>query len=373
MSIRKRTWKSAGEIRTAWVVNYTDRDGNRRLKTFELRKDAAAWWTTVSSKIKDGTHVPDNKITLGALYQLWIDDCANGGPDRPPLERTTIEQRRQHLRLHIDPFMGRVKLTDLTTAHVTDLMSRLRAAGRSVAMVRKVRSTLRTALEFAREQKLVAVNVVAVGRRTRANGRHDGNLSLKAGRDFPTKAELKLLIDNAPERWRAFIVTAVFTGMRASELRGLPWSNVDFDNRVIHVSQRADLFRKIGPPKSKAGWRDIPMTPLVVNALRQHKLAIGGNELVFPSRTGGVAAHTNFLKHTWKPLQEACSIGYYEFHSLRHAAASLFIELGWQPKRIQAVLGHSSITMTFDRYGHLFPQEDLAAGMAKLEAAVVAV
>jgi integrase len=372
MSIRKRTWKSAGEIRTAWVCDYTDRDGSRRLKTFNLKKDAEAWWATTNAGLKDGTHVPDNKVTLAALYQLWIDDCANGGPDRPPLERTTIEQRRQHLRLHIEPFMGRVRLTDLTTAHITDLMSQLRAAGRSVAMVRKVRSTLRTALEFAREQKLITVNVVAAGRRTRSNGRHDGSLSLKAGRDFPTKAELKLLINKAPDRWRAFIVTAIFTGMRASELRGLPWANIDFENRVIHVSQRADLYRKIGPPKSKAGWRDIPLTPLVVNALRQHKLA-GGNDLVFRSGKGGVIAHTNFLKHVWTPLQKACGIGHYEFHSLRHAAASLFIELGWQPKRIKSVLGHSSITMTFDRYGHLFPQADLAADMAKLESAIVAV
>jgi integrase len=79
----------------------------------------------------------------------------------------------------------------------------------------------------------------------------------------------------------------------------------------------------------------------------------------------------NFFTNTWRPLLDACGLDY-EFHSLRHAAASLFIELGWQPKRVQAVMGHSSITMTYDRYGHLFPQGDISEDMKRLEAAVVA-
>ena len=80
---------------------------------------------------------------------------------------------------------------------------------------------------------------------------------------------------------------------------------------------------------------------------------------------------SNFHKFAWKPLLKACGLDF-EFHSLRHAAASLFIELGWQPKRIQAVMGHSSITMTFDRYGHLFPAGDISEDLKRLEAAVVA-
>jgi integrase len=128
----------------------------------------------------------------------------------------------------------------------------------------------------------------------------------------------------------------------------------------------------MGPPKSAAGARDIPLTPIVVNALRQWKLVNGGYDLVFANRRGRVNPHTNFLRHVWKPLQQACGIGHYEFHSLRHAVASLFIELGWQPKRVQDVLGHSSITMTFDRYGHLFPQGDVSEDMKRLEVAITA-
>ena len=84
--------------------------------------------------------------------------------------------------------------------------------------------------------------------------------------------------------------------------------------------------------------------------------------------------HANFLSRVWAPLLSRCGIPHYAFHSLRHAAASLFIEtLQWSPKRIQSVMGHSSITMTYDRYGHLFadPEGDKEA-MKRLEAAIVA-
>src|SRR5262249_59320282 len=81
--------------------------------------------------------------------------------------------------------------------------------------------------------------------------------------------ELMLMIEIASPKRRPFIVTAIFTGMRLSELRGLPWPDVDLNAGVIHVRQRADMRQKMGPPKSKTGKRDIPLAPLVVNTLRK--------------------------------------------------------------------------------------------------------
>ena len=77
----------------------------------------------------------------------------------------------------------------------------------------------------------------------------------------------------ATGRVRPFILTAIFTGLRASELRGLRWADVDFEARALHVRQRADRFNSIGPPKSEAGERTVPLPPLVVNVLREWKLA----------------------------------------------------------------------------------------------------
>jgi integrase len=248
-------------------------------------------------------------------------------------------------------------------------MDQLRDNNRSVAMRRKVLTSLSTALSYAKDRGLVAQNVAA-GVKIRSDERLKASGPLKSGRDFPSKTELKLLIDKAPEKWRPLIVIAIFTGMRASELRGLRWSDVGLDNATIHVSQRADTWGKMGPPKSAAGRRDIPLVPLVVNTLRSHRLA-QNNELVFANNNGRAFHYANFHTDVWTPLLKACGLDY-KFHSLRHAAASLFIELGWQPKRVQAVMGHSSITMTYDRYGHLFPQGDVSEDMKRLEAAVVA-
>jgi integrase len=248
-------------------------------------------------------------------------------------------------------------------------------------MRRKVLASLKTLIAYAQAKGLVAQNV-AREVRMKAAERHKGKL------EIPTKAELRVLMDRAPVRFRPFLVTAIFTGMRASELRGLRWEDVDLEAGIIHVRQRADAWGSMGPPKSEAGDREIPLAPIVLNTLKALR-KVSQDGLVFPNGAGKVESHTNIVHRAWGPLQMAAGVTReakgkgkgakpvlrpkYGLHALRHAAASLFIEQGWTPKRIQAVMGHSSITMTFDTYGHLF--RDLEAdrdAMAKVEAAVLA-
>jgi hypothetical protein len=88
MSIRKRTWKSGGAEQTAWVVDYCDQTGKRRLKTFKLRKDAEAWSVNALHEVSHGTHAPNSKITIAEVVQLWID---HGRNEEPPMERSTLE------------------------------------------------------------------------------------------------------------------------------------------------------------------------------------------------------------------------------------------------------------------------------------------
>lgn len=203
-------------------------------------------------------------------------------------------------------------------------------------------------------------------------------------------AELRIIMDNAPARWRPLVATAIFTGMRVSELRGLRWCDVNFADATIHVRQRADNWGKIGKPKSKAGSRDIPLAPIIVNALKhwRNECPKSDLDLVFPNEDGRVKSYFAIRSDFWIPLLLANGISTeeidengvairktkYSFHALRHAAASLFIaHLGWTPKRLQVVMGHASIAMTFDRYGHLFADHDNdREAMKKLQAAVIA-
>ena len=108
----------------------------------------------------------------------------------------------------------------------------------------------------------------------------------QAGVDIPTPAEIRTLIPHLRGRWRPLILVAAFTGLRSSELRGLRWSDVDLKRGEIQVRQRADRYNVFGPPKSAAGSRTIPLLPMVVNALREHKLACkqSAADLVFPPR-----------------------------------------------------------------------------------------
>jgi integrase len=334
-------------------------------------------------EIKAGTHTPASiSKTVEEAGQLWL---AQGESEN--LELSTLKQRRVHLNVHIVPFLGSEKLANLTMPRVYQFDADLRINGRSVAMRRKVLTSLKSLLSFAQSQGLVAQNV-ARGVKIKTDERGKAG-PLREGRDFPTKAELRTMMDKAPARWRPLLFVAIFTGLRVSELRGLRWTDIDLDNAVVpmlHVRQRADNWGKIGKPKSRAGSRDIPLTPIVANTLRQWKseCPTSALDLVFPAPNGSVESYFTIRSSFWIPLQinlgmietgETGEIaGRYGFHTLRHAAASLFIaHLGWTPKRVQTVLGHASIQMTYDRYGHLFEdRENDREAMNKLEAAIVA-
>jgi integrase len=228
MAIRKRTWKSGGVERTAWVCDYFDQSSKRRLKTFVTKKEADAWAVIARHEVKQGVHTPaSTSVTVAEAFERWIADCEANG-----LERGTIVQRRGHLNLHVAPFLGREKLSALTMPRVHQFDAELRQAGRSLAMRRKVITNLKTVLTFAQGQGLVSQNV-ARGVKIRGDARSKA-AKLKAGVDFPTKEEIRTLLDAAPERWRAFFVVAVFTGLRASELCGLRWADIDFDAGKAH-------------------------------------------------------------------------------------------------------------------------------------------
>jgi integrase len=372
-SIRKRKF-GPNKDREAWVVDYVDQHGKRRLKTFPTKKEAEAWKVSALHEVQQGIHTPASvSRTVTDVWRLWLADC-----EANKLEFGTILQRKQHLQHHVLPFIGRQRLSSLTMPLVYEFDSKLRESGRSLVMRRKVLTSLKTMLSFAQGRGLVAQNV-ARGVRIKGDSR-EATGPLRAGVDFPTQTELNRLIEESDGRWRPFIITAIFTGMRLGELRGLRWTNVDLDAGLIHVRQRASQWMEIGPPKSRAGKRDIPLAPIVINTLMQWRLICPKSnlDLVFPNTVGHIDSVQGIHARFWVPLQIKCGLmtdtgePRYNFHMLRHAAASLFIKyLGWTPKRLQVVMGHSSIQQTFDRYGHLFESaESDRADMEKIERAV---
>jgi len=371
-SIRKRAWTNKSGEHVAWIADYFDQAGERHIKTFERQKDAKDWLVTAQGEVQRGIHTPENaSITVGEAATLWLDKG-----ELEKLERSTLRQYRNHVDLHIVPRIGGDKLARLSTPAVEAFRDDLLRKG-SRPMARKVLASLKSILGEAQRRGLVAQNAaspVKVG----ANKRESGKLTV--GREIPSKEEIQTVLGKAEGRWRPFFITAIFTGMRASELRGLTWGDVDFERKVVHVRQRANLWGEIGAPKSAAGDREIPMSPMVVNAVKEWRLGCpkGPLNLVFPNGKGKVENHANIANRGFYALQRRSGIigedgkPKYGLHALRHFCASWLIEQGFSPKRLQALLGHSSIQMTYDRYGHLFPSlEDDHAKFAAGEMALV--
>jgi integrase len=383
MSVHKRTWKNRdGSNGEAWIVAYTDQGGTRRTKNFNRKRDAEAFHATVSVDVRHGVHIPDSQsILVAKAARIWLEACETSG-----LERSTLAGYRQQVDLHIIPLLGGVKLSALTVPAVRafeDALSR----NRSPAMVRKVRASLSSILTEAQERGLVAQNVVR-NLRTRRRGR-DGRLetrngNLKVGIDIPSPDEVRTLLPHLKGRWRPLFLTAIFTGLRASELRGLRWSDVDLKRGELHVRQRADRYNRIGRLKSAAGERTVPLPPMLVSELRAWKLAcpLGEHGLVFPNTIGRTETLSNIVQDGLQPTMVAAGIversgraKYTGLHAFRHFYASWCINrridggLELPLKVVQARLGHASIQMTADTYGHLFPRGDDGAELAAAERA----
>jgi integrase len=397
MAIRKRTGTTKKGTQTAWLADYKDADSQRHRKSFPTQREAKQWLARTTVEVQEGTHTPDSAtVTVSEAAQLWLKRARREG-----LEKSTILQYGQHARLHIcpeeggflvdgKPFAG-VKLSRLTKPMVENFRDFL-VDHNSRETARKILTSFKSILNEAKRKGLVARNIaedVTIEEDQRRK------LKLAVGRDFPTRGEIQRLMGSAADPFRPFLVTATFCGLRASELRGLIWDDVLFAKRVIRVRQRADLWGGIDAPKSHGSQREVPMTDMVVCTLTAWKEVCPRKDgklwLVFPNGVGNVENHPNIQQRGFDPTQiKAGVIGpvigkngspvigedgepvvgpKYSLHALRHFFASVIIEQGFSPKRVQELMGHANIKITFDTYGHLFgwSKDDhakLAAGEA---------
>lgn len=368
-AIRKRSWVlPTGEQKTAWLVDYRDVGGKRRSKQFARKKDAEAWSVSASSDVQRGTHTADSQsITIELAADHWLDrKRAND------LESSTIASYEQHVRLHIVPLCGRQKLNQVTRPMAELLRDQL-ATKLSKAMASRVLKSLSSIFSEAERRGYVAQNVFRDVKPPRAR-------RVKSKIMIPSKGELRAILAVAKESQdhaaAALVLLLVFSGLRASELRGLTWDNIDLQKETVTVTKRADFQNIIGLPKSDSSHRTVTLPESAILALKQWKLAcpLTLPALVFPSPHGKVMSNpymTEKLLHTIqcqagvsKLSASGKAIGRYTLHDFRHLAASLWIAVNQNPKKIQKWMGHSSIQVTFDTYGHLFESSTEDAAVA---------
>lgn len=362
--IRKRRWETkTGEPRSAWVVDYYAFDAKagklkRNHKTFKTKREAKAWWDgRVAQEVQRGTHTPESRsITLAEAGERWLE--------RAEAEGLEYGTRYHYAKLleHLVPRLGDVKLAKLTTPGLERIRDEL-LLDLPRPLAKKVLMALKAILGEAHRRGEIGHNPagpVAIKDRKRDRRK------IEVGVDVPSREEIGALLAAAEGRGRPLLMVAAFCGLRSSELRGLTWSSVDFEAKVIRVRQRADYWNDLGRPKSHAGDRDVPMPDLVANTLREWRLACpkGELDLVFPTGRGNVENAANLHKREVGATCERAGLvrddgrPKYSLHPLRHFYASWLIAQGVKPKTIQTYLGHASITMTFDTYGHWLPSDD---------------
>jgi integrase len=372
-SIRKRVLKSGKQV---WVVDYKDQHGERRNKNFSRKKEAEAYVEEVSRQLRDGTFVHDKATcTVSEAADLHL-----GSASVRALEPGTQDQYDQHIRLYIKPHLGHVLLTKLTEPMIREFLDDI-VEERSAAMAKRVLGTLNRVIKDAQRRNLVGRNVIA-------------DKSIKAPRAepfvkrMPERHELSGLLANSEGRGRVLLMTAMLTGMRMGELRALTWDDVRFEDRIIRVRKSSRSDGSIKGTKSASGHRDIPISNALGLELKKWRLQcpVGAKGLVFPNGKGNVESGSNIRQRIFIPAMKAIGLTteevdangkvtlkpVFRFHDLRHAAAALFIEQGMNAKRIQQLMGHSSIQVTYDIYGYLFRDAEAdAAAMDGIHAKLV--
>jgi integrase len=313
---------------------------------------------------RDGGLIFDaGQMTVGEYLDRWLTNSLRG-----TVRESTRERHEINVRVHINPTLGRVRLKNLTPAHVRSLHREKLDAELAPATVRKIHSTLHKALSQAMADGLVPRN----------------SADVKAPRLAPeemrplSESEARAFLKTAcGDRFESLYVLAVTTGLRRGELLGLRWDNVNLERGTLRVGR--SLMREggrhtVGETKTRRGRRQVNLTPRTVSALKAHRkrqleerMRLAGlhedHGLIFSTHVGTPINSENLVKRSFKPLLRKADLPEIRFHDLRHTCATLLLGRGVHPKLVQELLGHATIAMTLDNYSHYLPSMgDQASG-----------
>lgn len=287
------------------------------------------------------------------------------------MERSTYEEYRRVLRLHIVRRIGSVKLVKLTRADVENLRDQL-LSELSPKSATRVFSYFKIIMKLSDDKGLIPINVAEkVKLVTPKRHRHRPEFFQMDEVNAALAASLKL-----GSVYSAFAHLFWLHGLRSSEGRGLIWEAINLEKRTVTISQRADRWRTIGPPKSASSFRTIPLTPSGLEALAvlKSKANPSSNDFVFPDKEGRPMTYFQQISQLYDPVMFKAGLTkevagatkhLRSLHATKHTTASIWIEMGFSAKYVQQLMGHSSIQMTFDRYGHLFDLRESAADMMR--------
>lgn len=349
----------AGRVR--WRARLTTPGGGERSKTFDRKIDAERWILEQESARSRGSWVDprSGRIRFEDWVAQWREDVTT---DRP----TSQARKMGIVEKYLLPRFSGWSIAEIRPTDVKAMLAHDLADGLSNATVRKHVFVLSGILEQAVVEQRLALNPCSGVALPPEHARE---------MRFLRPEELAALVGTHPGHYRPLVLTAGYVGLRWGELAGLGLDRVDLLRRTVTVDrQLIEVGGKLsfGPPKTRAGARNVSIPASLVEMLGEHfgRPVVRDSGLAFPTTTGRPMRRSNFPRRVWKrALAELGWEGNHPlaglvFHELRHTAAALAIAQGAHPLTVKERLGHSSITVTMDRYGHLFPAQDEALAQA---------
>lgn len=346
-------------------------DGKRKQRWITVqgsKRDAEKRLTELLHQHDTGTFIEPDKTPISEYLNKWLQDYA-----RPNISPRGFERYAGIVRQHLIPAIGTIPLSKLKPEHLQKHYSDMLASGLSPASVAYHHRLLHIALETAVKWGLVPRNVADAVAPPKIHrpvmqiwDEYEVNTFLEAARG---------------SKYYALFYTALFTGMRRSELLALRWQDIDFIYGQINVSRGMHQLKTgdyvFTSPKSAKSRRTIALPPsafLVLEAYRkarevEYKMleeTVKDSDLVFS--TLGKPWRPNSITRAWSETVKKVGVKPIRLHDARHTHASLMLKQGIHPKVVQERLGHASIQMTLDTYSHVAPgiQEAAAAGFDRL-------
>ena len=343
------------ERRNRLVIDFYDQHGKRRWKTLRegiTKTDARKALREIEDSVEKGAYIAPSRIPgFSEVANTWLK------VKKPDVRHYTHKQYAGHIENHLKPYYGSTQVSRINYDSAERFIQNRREEGVSTPTLKKVLVSFGAIMDYACQKRWIGHNPLKDIKKPRGQGKEKEEITIL------TPTQVRALFDAAPDiKHKTLFMVAVLTGMRQGEILGLKRDDIDWIAGQIHV-RRTFNHGHFYEPKSKSSRRKIDLAPQLITQLKEWQLACPPNKLnlVFPNRNGTTIDDSHLRNRIFEPALKKAKIPKIRFHDLRHTYASLLIDQGEKPKYIQNQMGHSSINVTFDIYGHLMDDSNQEA------------
>ncbi len=336
------------------AVVYSRREKRRLTKSFKSMAEAKAWRSDAQVALRRGTLSGAKSATLAGAAAAWLAGAREGAVRNRSgdvYKPSTLRGYEQALRLRVLPDLGALALREIQRPELQAFVDRLLEADHDPSTIRNTLLPVRAIFRRAVARGEVAVNPTTGLELPAVRGRRDRIASPEEARQLLAALEAD----------RALWAMAMYSGLRMGELRALEWDAIDFDAGLIHVRRTWDWIEGPVEPKSRAGRRSVPLPSLLRADLAAHRLACEWRDGLVFGRTPESPFNPGTINNRAARAWEALSLERITLHECRHTFASLMIAAGVNAKALSVYMGHASVMVTFDLYGHLMPGNEAQA------------